>query len=104
MSPQGLSIVRTRNKPNNASTMSRRFPMPRTGDVVASGRSARADVHAIRVVPAESHTIVVRFPEAIEKVRELARGLRVDAWYTSDHTHYALVATYRSQDETESSR
>jgi hypothetical protein len=103
MSPQALSIVPKRNHPNNASAMSRRFPSPRIGDVVASGRTARADVHAIRIVPAEAHTIAARFPEAIEKVRELARELRVDGWYTSDHTHYALVAIYRSQDEPESS-
>ena len=81
--------------------MSRR-PTPRTGDVLASGRTARADIHAISIVPAEARTIVARYSEAIKRVQELARGLGVDGWYTSDHTHYARVATYRSQHEAES--
>jgi hypothetical protein len=59
------------------------------------GRSARADIHAISIVPAEAHTIVARYAEAIEKVRELARSLGVDGWYTSDQTHYSRVPSYR---------
>jgi len=46
--------------------------------VLASGRTARADIHAISIVPAEARTIVARY----------------------DHTHYARVATYR-EDESE---
>jgi hypothetical protein len=96
MSPHGLSIVQKENTAKSASAMPSRQPTPRAGDVLASGRSARADIHAISVVPAEAHTIVARYREAIEQVRELARGLGVDGWYTSDHTHYARLATYRN--------
>ena len=99
MSPQRLSIARTTGQPKNRSGMSRGHPTPRDGDVLGSGRSARTDIHAISIVPAEAHTIVARYAEAIEKVRELARGLRVDGWYTGDQTHYVRVASYRSLGE-----
>jgi hypothetical protein len=99
MSPHSLSIGRTTNKSTNGLAMSRAGRAPRAGDVLASGRRARADIHAISVVPAEAHTSVVRYPEAIEKVRELARRLGVDGWYTSDQTHYVRVATHRSEDD-----
>jgi hypothetical protein len=99
MSPHGLRIARNdNNQKRNASAMARRRSTPRAGDVLASGRTARADIHAISIVPAEARTIVARYSEAIERVRELARELRVDGWYTSDHTHYARVATYREDD------
>jgi len=96
MTPHGLNIAVT-TRPMNASALSRRPPAPKPGDVVASGRSARADIHVISVVPAEAHTIVARYPEAIAQVRELARRLRVDGWYTGDHTHYARVAACRAE-------
>lgn len=99
MSPHGLRIARDDNKQKRtASAGSGERPTPRAGDVLASGRTARADIHAISIVPTEPRTIVARYPEAIARVRELARVLRVDGWYTGDHTHYARVATYR-QDE-----
>ena len=103
MSPHGPSIARTTNKPKNASALLSRRPTPRAGDVLAAGRSARADIYTISVVPAEAHTIIARYREAIEKVRELARGLSVDGWYTSDQTHYVRVASYRSRAEANSS-
>jgi hypothetical protein len=31
------------------------------------------------------------------KVRELARGLDVDGWFTCNHIHYARVATFRER-------
>jgi hypothetical protein len=67
MNPHGLHIARYHNKQKkNASAMSRRRPTPRAGDVLASGRSARADIHAISIVPVEARTIVARYPEAID--------------------------------------
>jgi len=69
---------------------------PLTGDVVASERSARADVFGISIVAADERAIISRYSDAIDVVRELARALRVDGWFTSDQTHYARVATYRS--------
>ena len=72
---------------------------PSAGDVLVSERSARADVFAISLVPAEDHLIIPRYSDAIESVQELARRLRVDGWFTSDQTHYARVASYRPQPE-----
>ena len=70
-------------------------PVP--GDVLVSEPTARADVYAISVVPGPAQIVVGRYPDAIEKVRDLARERRVDGWYTGDHTHYAQVARYRSR-------
>ena len=69
---------------------------PQAGDIVASERSARADVFAISIIPTDSDVTVTRYSAAIERVQELARTRRVDGWFTSDHTHYARVASYRS--------
>jgi hypothetical protein len=72
---------------------------PRIGDVVVSERTARADVYAISVVPAEAHVVAGRYAEAIETVRELARQRGVDGWYTGDQTHYVRVARYRASSD-----
>jgi len=69
--------------------------MPQAGDILASERSARADVFAISIVPAESEVTLTRYSAAIDRVQALARTRRVDGWFTSDHTHYACVARYR---------
>ena len=69
---------------------------PQPGDILASERSARADVFSISIIATDSEVTVSRYSEAIERVRELARKRRVDGWYTSDHTHYARIASYRS--------
>lgn len=66
-------------------------PRPSPGDVLASERSARADVYAISIVPAEAHASARRYVEAIRVVCELARELNVDGWFTSDQTHYVRV-------------
>ena len=71
--------------------------VPRTGDVLASARTARADVYAISIVPAAAHLSATRHADALEKVRELARGLDVDGWFTCDHTHYVRVASFRER-------
>ena len=73
-----------------------RRPVPQTGDILASERSARADVFSISVFPGDSDVTVTRYSAAIAQVQELARGRRVDGWFTNDHTHYARVASYRS--------
>ena len=70
--------------------------LPQAGDVLASERSARADVFAISIIPADSDVTLTRYSAAMERVRELARARRVDGWFTSDHTHYARVASHRS--------
>jgi hypothetical protein len=74
-----------------------RRSVPQVGDILASERSARADVFAISIIPMDSDETVTRYSAAIERVRELARTRRVDGWFTSDHTHYARVASHRSR-------
>ena len=70
-------------------------PAPQAGDILASERTARADVFVISTSPADSAITVTRYSAAIERVQELARARRVDGWYTCDHTHYARVASHR---------
>jgi len=69
---------------------------PRAGDVLASRPTARSDVYAISIVPAAAHVTARRYAEAMEKVRVLARGSRVDGWFTCNHTNYVRVASHRS--------
>jgi hypothetical protein len=69
---------------------------PQAGDILASERSARADIFAISVIGTGSDETVTRYSAAIARVRELARSRRVDGWYTGDQTHYARVASFRS--------
>ena len=96
MSPHGVKPGTTTHARTNTSGISRRA-VPRPGDVVASRASARADLYEISVVPADTQTVAGRYPEAIAHVRELARRLRVDGWYTSDHTHYVPIAVCRDK-------
>jgi hypothetical protein len=80
--------------PMIVSPMPRR-PAPQSGDVLLSRPTARADVYAISVIPSEARFVAARYPDAVEKVDELARGLAVDGWYTCDHTHFARIARHR---------
>ena len=75
--------------------MRRRAIDTSAGDILVSERSARADVFAISIVPSDSDLTLRRYSAAIERVQELARARQVDGWFTSDHTHYARVASYR---------
>ena len=72
--------------------------VPTAGDVLASRPTARADMYDISIVPAAAHVTARRYPEAMEKVQELARASGVDGWFTSDHTHYTRVVTHRARD------
>ena len=72
-------------------------PVPQAGDVLASKRSARADVFTICIVSGSDEKRMKRYQEAIDRVRELAREWRVDGWYTCNHTHYARVAHFRQR-------
>ena len=69
---------------------------PATGDVLASRPTARADVYAISRFPSTAVVAVrARYTDAIETVREMARRLGVNGWFTCDHTHWVQVATHR---------
>jgi hypothetical protein len=78
-----------------ALSTSGRTPVPKEGDLLVSRRTARADVYAISVVPAEAQLTTVRFEEAINAAGELARRRAVDGWYTCDHTHFVPIARHR---------
>jgi len=85
----------TGQNPGATPAMQPRPAGPTSGDVLVSRRTARADRYEISVLPAEAHIVATRYQEAMQKVRELARGLAVDGWYTADHTHFARIARHR---------
>jgi hypothetical protein len=72
--------------------------------VVASKRTARADVYTISIVPDAGHARARRHAEAIDKVQQLARQLQVDGWFTYDHSHFARVAMHRIERATDVKR
>ena len=78
-----------------ASRMPSQREYPRSGDVLASRPTARADVYAISVVPTQAKIVARRYDDAMRRVRELARARAVDGWYTCDHTHFLRVASHR---------
>jgi hypothetical protein len=78
------------------SGMPSRRPCPQSGDVLASRPTARADIYEISVVPTKANLVAMRYDDAMERVRELARLLAVDGWHTYDHTHFARIASHRS--------
>ena len=96
MNTSGATIATNDGRPQEAARPYARRSAPQAGDILASERSARADVFAISIIPTGSDLTVTRYSAAIERVQELARRRRVDGWYTCDQTHYARVASYRS--------
>jgi hypothetical protein len=87
--------VRGENSRKASGVPSRRqYPQP--GDVLASRPTARADIYQISVVPTKADLVPMRHDDAMERVRELARALAVDGWYTCDHTHFAQIASHRN--------
>jgi hypothetical protein len=94
MNTRGADIAMNDDRLQQPRPDARRFPQ--AGDILAAKRSARADVFEISTVPTDSDVTVTRYSAAIERVHELARTRRVDGWFTSDNTHYARVASYRS--------
>jgi hypothetical protein len=103
MGTQAGLAVEQRRLETTASSWERRM-LPQAGDVLASARTARADVYTISIVPAAAHLTERRYSAAIEKVRSIAHGLKVDGWFTCDHTHYARVANFRDARRGASSR
>jgi hypothetical protein len=94
MNTRGAAIAMNDDRLQQPRPDARRFPQ--AGDILAAERSARADVFEISIIPTDSDVTVTRYSAAIERVQELARTRRVDGWFTSDNTHYARVASYRS--------
>jgi hypothetical protein len=89
------AAVRGENSKQTSGMPSRR-PFPQSGDVLASRPRARADIYEISVVPTKATPVPMRYDDAMERVRELARMLAVDGWYTCDHTHFARIASHRN--------
>ena len=87
------------NSSEKISRMPSQRPSPKSGDVLASRPTARADVYTISLVPAGAKTLAMRYDEAMQMVRQVARALAVDGWYTCDHTHFARVASHRDEIE-----
>ena len=70
-------------------------PEMKSGDVLVSQPSARADMYEINVVPAGARTTKVRYEDGLETGRQLARDLSVDGWFTCDHIHVLRIAQHR---------
>jgi hypothetical protein len=71
------------------------LPVLRSGDVLVSRPTARADVYAISVAPGVAHTSDTRYEEGMKTGRQLAHELGVDGWFTCDHIHFVRIATNR---------
>jgi hypothetical protein len=71
------------------------LPVLRSGDVLVSRPTARADVYAISVAPGVAHTSNTRYEEGIKTGRQLAYELGVDGWFTCDHIHFVRIARHR---------
>jgi hypothetical protein len=69
----------------------------KSGDVLVSRPTARADVYEVCVLPAVTHTIHIRYEDGMEAGRQLARSLGVDAWFTCDHTHFMPIVAYANR-------
>ena len=85
---------KTRNANHDRTVMNTRL-VPQRGDVVASRATARSDRYAISILPDAAYDVAARYAEAIATVRQRASLLRVDGWYTADHTHFVQVASCR---------
>ena len=97
MNTGGAAIAPNDDRPRKAPRSGTWPSAAQAGDILVSERSARADVFAISIIPSGSDVTLTRYSAAIERVQELARARQVDGWYTSDHTHFARVASYRSR-------
>jgi hypothetical protein len=71
-------------------------PVMKSGDVLVSRPTARADVYDISVVPAAARVSSVCYEGGMETGRQLARKLAVDGWFTCDHTHVVPIAKHRT--------
>lgn len=83
---------------------SSRRPRPRTGDILVTEFTARADVRGLSIVPYEPEVVAARHDDVVAMARERARIRAVDAWLTWDCTHYARLASHRSSSSVASPR
>jgi hypothetical protein len=71
-------------------------PRLQSGDVLVSRPTARADVYETSIVPAVARITDTSYEDGMNRGRELARELAVDAWFTCDHTHFGRFAHHRT--------
>ena len=64
----------------------------KSGDVLVSRPTARADVYQVQIIPVVSHASHRSYEDGIEAGRMLARSLGVNGWFTCDHTHFMAIA------------
>ena len=91
----GIALEERHSETTDSKPEFRSVPQP--GDVLASARTARPDVYTISILPAAAHLTVTRHSAALETVRAVARRLKVDGWFTCNHTHYSHVASFRER-------
>ena len=96
MGAHGSYVAVRGENSRKASGVPRRRRYPQSGDVLASRPTARADIYEISVVPTRADLAAMRYDDAMEKVRQLARLLSVDGWYTPDHIHFARIVSHRN--------
>jgi hypothetical protein len=68
--------------------------LPQTGDVLVSNTRATVE-HVICIVPQPPQLSFPTHDQAVNRARELAARLGVDAWLTEDQTHFLKIASYR---------
>ena len=73
---------------------------PQVGDILASERSARADVFTVSIVPTDSNLTVTRYSAAVERVQELARTRRVDGWRPATRRTMCVLPVIALDDDT----
>lgn len=73
-----------------------RPPVMKSGDVLVSRPTARADVYDVSVVPGIARVSNACYEEGMETGRQFARELAVDGWFTCDHTHVVRIAKHRT--------
>jgi hypothetical protein len=88
------AAVRGKNL-EKASWLPSRRPFPSQATCSPLGLPLVLTSIVIGVVPTEAKIVAMRYDDATERVRELARAPAVDGWYTSDHTHFAQIASHR---------
>ncbi len=69
---------------------------PQPGDVLVS-RSSGKLAHEVSIVPNVPDAGWSNHDAAVEKARERARELAVDAWLTEDGIHFMRLASFRPQ-------
>jgi hypothetical protein len=66
--------------------------LPQAGDVLISKPTAVVE-HDVSIVPTSTSVLRARYELAVTEAQKLAEQLRVDLWFTADHTHCSWLDT-----------